>query len=69
MYEDEIARLATEFGDEAKARALAREDRALIRFYVPEGCAWAEVRANANRLGEWLTDTPCAILLRRPALR
>jgi hypothetical protein len=27
VYDDEIARLAAEFGDEGKARALAREDR------------------------------------------
>jgi type I restriction enzyme M protein len=68
VYDDEIARLAAEFGDEGKARALAREDRKLIRFYIPDGCAWAEVRANANRLGERLTDTMKAVARENPKL-
>ncbi len=68
VYDDEIARLAAEFGDEGRARALAREDRKLIRFYIPEGCAWAEARANANKLGERLTDTMKAIARENPKL-
>src|SRR5512136_1753418 len=57
VYEDELDRLAKEFGSQAKAQKLARADRGLIRFYIPEGCLWAEVRANANALGQRLTDT------------
>ena len=57
VYEDEMDRLAQEFGGKAKAQKLARADRGLIRFYIPEGHLWAEVRANANALGQRLTDT------------
>ena len=61
VYEDEMDRLAKEFGGKAKAQKLARADRGLIRFYIPEGHLWAEVRANSNKLGERLTDTMKAI--------
>ncbi len=37
VYEDELGKLSQEFGDEVLARQLAREDRALIRFYIPNG--------------------------------
>jgi len=37
VYEDELSRLSKEFGDDAMARHLAQEDRALIRFYIPNG--------------------------------
>ncbi|MBN1887293.1 MAG: N-6 DNA methylase [Thermoflexales bacterium] len=61
VYDDELNKLAAELGSIEVARQLAREDRHLIRFYIPEGHAWADVRANANQLGERLTDTMKAI--------
>ena len=68
VYEDEMDRLAKEFGGKAKAQKLARADRGLIRFYIPEGHLWAEVRANSNKLGERLTDTMKAIGRENPKL-
>jgi type I restriction enzyme M protein len=68
VYEDEMDRLAQEFGGKAKAQKLARADRGLIRFYIPEGHLWAEVRANSNKLGERLTDTMKAIGRENPKL-
>jgi len=61
VYEDELDRLAKELGGKAKAQKLVRADRGLIRFYIPDGHLWAEVRANSNKLGERLTDTMKAI--------
>ena len=57
VYEDELDRLAKELGGKAKAQKLVRADRGLIRFYIPEGHLWAEVRSNSNALGQRLTDT------------
>jgi type I restriction enzyme M protein len=56
VYEDELGKLGQEFGDEAWARQLAQEDRALIRFYIPDGYTWPEVRKSPVRLGERLTE-------------
>ncbi len=56
VYEDELQRLGEEFGDEALARHLAREDQALIRFYIPEGYTWPEIRRSPVNLGERLTE-------------
>jgi hypothetical protein len=52
VYEDELGKLSQEFGDEALARQLAQEDRALIRFYIPNGYTWPGVRRSPVRLGK-----------------
>jgi type I restriction enzyme M protein len=68
VYEDELDRLNEEFGDKALARQLAEEDRALIRFYIPNGYTWSEVRKNPVRLGERLTEAMRAIARENPKL-
>jgi type I restriction enzyme M protein len=68
VYEDELDRLGQEFGDEVLARQLAQEDRALIRFYIPNGYVWSEVRKSPVRLGERLTEAMRAIARENPRL-
>jgi len=68
VYEDELRKLSQEFGDEALARQLAQEDRALIRFYIPNGHTWPEVRKSPVKLGERLTDAVKAISRENPKL-
>ena len=68
VYEDELRKLSREFGDEALARQLAQEDRALIRFYIPNGHTWPEVRKSPVKLGERLTDAVKAISKENPKL-
>ena len=68
VYEDELVRLSEEFGDQALARELAQEDRALIRFYIPNGHVWAEVRKSPVELGERLTDAMREIAKENPRL-
>ncbi len=69
VFDDEIERIRRELGfDTDTASQIARADRKLIRFYIPEGCHWREVRANANKLGERLTDTMRAIARENPRL-
>jgi type I restriction enzyme M protein len=55
VYEDEIARITQEIGDERLARELAREDRSLTRAYIPAEYTWAEVRKSPVDLGDRLT--------------
>ena len=68
VYEDELGKLSQEFGDEVLARQLAQEDRALIRFYIPNGYTWPEVRKSPVRLGERLTEAMRAIARENPKL-
>lgn len=68
VYEDELQRLCQELGDEAQARELAREDRALIRCYIPNGHTWSEVRQSPVRLGERLTEAMQSIAKENPKL-
>jgi type I restriction enzyme M protein len=68
VYEDELGKLSQEFGDEALARQLAQEDRALIRFYIPNGYTWPEVRKSPVRLGERLTEAMREIAKENPKL-
>jgi type I restriction enzyme M protein len=69
VYEDELGKLSQEFGDEAWARQLAQEDRALIRFYIPNGYTWPEVRKDPTQLGQRLTDAMRAIAKENPRLK
>jgi type I restriction enzyme M protein len=55
VYEDEIARITNEVGDEKSARELAREDRSLVRAYIPEAYTWSEIRKSPVDLGDRLT--------------
>ena len=69
VYDDELRKLSQEFGDEALARQLAEEDRALIRFYIPNGYIWPEVRKSPVRLGERLTEALRQIAKENPKLK
>ena len=71
VYEDEIARLAEEFGDEETARTVLDADPTLVRFYIPPEATWPVVSGRKSfdwpedrwpkTLGEQLTTTIRAI--------
>ena len=56
VYEDEIKRLAEEFGSEEIAKKLVSKDRKLIKFYIPEDCLWRNIRKITTGIGEKLTE-------------
>jgi type I restriction enzyme M protein len=56
VYEDELARLAKDFGDVATAAELAAKDHKLVRFYIPPDATWPELRKLTRDIGERLTD-------------
>jgi type I restriction enzyme M protein len=68
VYEDELQKLSQEFGDEDLASQLAQEDRALIRFYIPNGHTWPDVRKSPVKLGERLTEALREIAKENPKL-
>ncbi len=69
VFDDEIARLTQEFGDEKTARVLVKKDHSLVRFYIPPKGTWAEIRQSAANVGERVTDAARAIARENPALQ
>ena len=83
VFEDEIERLAQEFGDRAIAQEIAESDHDLLRFYLPPEARWgvisgreahdwpldAQGRSTRPRdIGEHLTSAVRAVVRYNPTL-
>ncbi len=83
VFDDEIARLAEEYGDRATALEIAESDHSLLRFYLPPEARWAVIsgresfdwpldecgRPTAPRdIGEHLTKAVRAVVKQNPTL-
>ena len=55
VFDDEIERLAQEFGDRAIAQEIAENDHELVRFYLPPEVRWNIV--SGREAHEWPPDT------------
>ena len=55
VFDDEIDRLAQEFGDRAIAREIAESDHDLLRFYLPPEARWGVV--SGREAHEWPLNT------------
>ena len=55
VFDDEIDRLAQEFGDRSIAQEIAEGDHHLLRFYLPPEARWSVV--NGREVHEWPHDT------------
>ena len=54
VFDDEIGRLAEEYGDRATALEIAEGDHKLLRFYLPPEARWAVI--NGRETYEWPLD-------------
>ncbi len=54
VFDDEIERLAQEFGDRAVAQEIAEGDHDLLRFYLPSEARWSVV--NGREAHDWPFD-------------
>ena len=54
VFDDEIARLAEEYGDRATALEIAESDHHLLRFYLPPEARWAVI--NGRQAHDWPAD-------------
>ena len=54
VFDDEINRLAEEFGDRAVAQEIAESDHGLLRFYLPPEARWGVV--NGREAHDWPLD-------------
>ena len=83
VFDDEIERLAQEFGDRAIAQEIAESDHDLLRFYLPQEARWgvisgreahdwpldAQGRSTRPRdIGEHLTSAVRAVVRYNPTL-
>jgi type I restriction enzyme M protein len=83
VFDDEIERLAEEYGDRATALEIAESDHSLLRFYLPPEARWAVLsgresfdwplddrgRPTAPRdIGEHLTKAVRAVVKQNPTL-
>ena len=83
VFDDEIERLAEEYGDRATALEIAESDHSLLRFYLPPEARWAVIsgresfdwprdaqgRSTAPRdIGEHLTRAVRAVVKQNPSL-
>lgn len=67
-FDDEVARLGREFGDEKKALTLIQQDHKLVRFFLPQKARWSEIALKTTGLGEYLTDGVRAVARENPRL-
>lgn len=83
VFDDEIERLAEEYGDRATALEIAESDHSLLRFYLPPEARWAVIsgreqydwplddkkRSTAPKdIGEHLTRAVRAVVKQNPSL-
>ena len=52
VFDDEIERLAEEYGDRDLAREIAESDHGLLRFYLPSEARWGVVSGRWTIRGE-----------------
>lgn len=63
VYEDELQELG-----EAARYVLSREDRDLVRFYIPENALWPNIAKRTTGLGEYLTEAVRSVARENPKL-
>jgi len=57
VFDDELERLAKDFGDQETALKVVKKDHSLVRFYIPDNARWENIRKVTTKIGEYLTDT------------
>ncbi len=78
VFDDEIERLAEEFGDRATALEIAESDHALLRFYLPPEARWGVISGREGYewslsmrprdVGEHLTRAVRGVVRQNPSL-
>ena len=75
VFDDELNRIAQEVGSRAKAFRLVKNDKKLVRFYLPlepkspDDPVWSIIRTLSDKIGEELTTHLRAIASSNPLLK
>ena len=68
IFEDDIAKLAKEYGDAKTTEQLIEDDHSLVWFYLPKQARWPHILKQTSKVGETLTDAVRAIAKANPKL-
>ena len=74
VYDDEINRIAEEVGSRKKAFKWVKQDKKIVRFYIPlepenpEDSVWSVIRGLSDKIGETLTGYLIEIAKENPKL-
>lgn len=69
MFDDELSKLAGEYGDKKVADELVEEDHSLVWFYIPKNARWQTIMKQSTRHGEFLTDAVRAVARENPKIQ
>lgn len=69
VFEDEMSKLADQFGDEFTALELVEKDHGLVRFHIPKEAKWDSIRNLTVKVGEGITDAMRAVAKENPKLQ
>ena len=69
VFDDEIEKLAEDYGDRRTAQELIEEDHSLVWFYISPKARWSNIVKQSIKLGEYLTDAVRAIARENPKLQ
>jgi len=69
VFEDEIEKLAEDYGNKKIAEELIEEDHSLVWFYIPKIARWTEIIKQSSKQGEYLTDAVRVIARENPKLQ
>ena len=56
VFDDEVSKLAEDYGGKKEAEEIVEEDHKLVWFYLPKEARWSHVIKQGTRIGEILTD-------------
>ena len=68
VFDEEIDKLAKEYGDRKTVEALVEKDHSLVWFYLPKKARWDTILKQSQNLGEYLTSAVRAVARENPKL-
>src|SRR3990170_3674805 len=69
VFDEEIEKLAKDYGDKKTVEELIEEDHSIVWFYAPKKARWSEVFKQSTKLGEYLTDAVRSVSRENPKLQ
>ncbi len=68
VFEDEMGKIAKDYGSREIAEELIEQDHSLVWFYLPKEARWENIRMQSTKIGEHLTDATRKIARLNPKL-
>jgi type I restriction enzyme M protein len=69
VFDEELEKLAGEYGSKSVVEELVEADHSIVWFYIPKTARWNSIMEKSTGLGEYLTDAVRAIAKENPKLQ